>query len=92
VFAAGIGTLVVLRAWGRRHIAATLLLCGGGTLWFLAQVLEHLQWAGPHGDVKVAHYVAMMIPEELGEMCGSALFLLSALVVLKAARCPAGGA
>lgn len=85
VLVAGIGALMVLRAWGRRHSEASLLLVGGGALWFFAQVLEYLQWRGPH-HTKVLHYNWYMVPEELMEMSGSLLFLLSALVVLKRVR------
>jgi hypothetical protein len=86
IVAAGIGWCLVLWSWRGRFQDASRLLIGGAALWFGAQVLEFLQWTGPDRDVKIAHYAWYMVPEELGEMAGSTLFLLSALVVLSSVR------
>ena len=80
--AAGVAGLLLLRSWGRRLPAASLLFVGGGVLWAVAQVLEHLEFVD--GDQPVAHYDLLSVPEELLEMTGSMLFLLCGLVVLRA--------
>jgi hypothetical protein len=60
---------------------ARLMLIGGAAAWFLAQILEQVQW---NGDQRRSGYTEMMVAEELLEMAGSALFLLSMLAALRA--------
>ena len=85
---AGIAALVVLR--GLR--AAQLTFLAGGAAWFVAQALEKIQWGA--GDEPIAHYNLLMVPEELLEYLGSALWFVAFVLVIRhvlarAARTPA---
>jgi hypothetical protein len=82
---AAIAWLAVMRSIGDARFRLCML--GGAACWAIAQVLEALQW---NVDVKVAHYNMYMVPEELLEMTGSALFLLGMLLALRAASRDAG--
>jgi hypothetical protein len=62
-------------------VRARLMLIGGAAAWFLAQIIEQVQW---NGDQRRSGYTEMMGAEELLEMAGSALFLLSMLAALRA--------
>ena len=82
ILAAGVAWLRAMRTLLGDRDPAALLLFGGAAAWFLAQVLEAVQWKdGEH----VAGYYPMMYVEETLEMAGSALFLLT-FVALAAAR------
>jgi hypothetical protein len=52
-------------------------LLAGGAAWAGSFVLEQLQWSG---DVRRAHYGALMITEEMLELGGSFLFVAAALL------------
>jgi len=69
----------------RRHLnerSNVALLVGGAVAWAVALVLELVQnWGGP--PVQAAIYVPAMITEEVLEMTGSTVFLLSAIVALR---------
>ena len=82
IVAAGVAWLMAMRSLLADRHPAALLLGGGAAAWFVAQLLEAVQWKdGEH----VAGYYPMMYAEETLEMAGSALFLL-AFVALGAAR------
>jgi len=72
VVAAGIGALILLRTMPRAAAACFLL---GGACWFGAQVLELVQW---RDDVLIHPF--LVLPEELGEMAGSSLIVISMLL------------
>lgn len=74
VLAAGIGWLFL---WLKGDWPARLLWTGGAACWVLAQGLEAIQWGGFEGDQRVDGYMVMMVAEELLEMAGSSLFLLT---------------
>jgi hypothetical protein len=78
VFAA-VAWIFVMRAFDDRRFRLCML--GGATCWVVAQVFELLEWKG---DVKQPHYNLMMVPEELLEMTGSALFMVGMLLALRA--------
>ncbi|QNG37249.1 hypothetical protein F1C76_12210 [Geodermatophilaceae bacterium NBWT11] len=79
---AGVCFLLALRRyWAIPAFRGTWVL--GAVCWVVSQVLEFLQW---DGDVQRTGYSAMMIPEELLEMLGSASFLVAMLVVVAAMR------
>ena len=78
VAVAAVGALTLLLRWGPGRVSG--LLVAGGGCWFVAQVLEALEW---DGDVERPHYAFYMVPEELLEMSGSALLLLCALWALQ---------
>jgi hypothetical protein len=78
VFAA-VAWIFVMRAFDDRRFRLCML--GGATCWVVAQVFELLEWKG---DVKQPHYNLMMVPEELLEMTGSALFMIGMLLALRA--------
>ena len=79
--------LAVVAWWGvvRRHLnegSNVALLVGGAVAWAVALVLELVQnWGGP--PVHAAIYVPAMITEEVLEMTGSTVLLLSAIVALR---------
>jgi hypothetical protein len=75
----GLAALDLLRRSRDRWVSWLLVL--GGACWAVAVVLEKLEW--PHGDeaLPAAHYVLLMIPEELLEIVGSYL-IANALVLL----------
>jgi hypothetical protein len=58
-------------------------LLAGGAAWAGSFVLEQLQWSG---DVRRAHYGALMITEEMLELGGSLLFVTAALLAGTLAR------
>ena len=63
------------------------LWVAGAASWFVAQTLEQIQW---DGDRLVHEW--MIVPEEILEMTGSALWLIALLVAVRAlasARAPA---
>jgi hypothetical protein len=78
--AGGLVVLVLLR----RHRDVRFLpqaFVAGGACWATSVVLEKLQWTDTgHG----AHYVAMMIPEELLEATGSFLFAVALALLIRA--------
>jgi hypothetical protein len=76
---AGVAWIFVMRAF--RDHRFRLCLFGGAVCWAVAQIFELLEWKG---DVKQPHYNLMMVPEELLEMTGSALFLMAMLLALRA--------
>jgi hypothetical protein len=85
---AGIGALLALR--GLR--VAQLTFLAGGAAWFVAQVFEEIQWGA--NDEPIARYNLLMVPEELLEYLGSALWFVAFVLVIKhvlaqAARPPA---
>lgn len=87
---AGIAALVALR--GVRIAQLTFL--AGGAAWFVAQVLEKIQWSGAGDDEPIAHYNLLMVPEELLEYLGSALWFVAFVLVIRhvlaqSARTPA---
>ncbi len=77
-----VGGVAWLALWRRGRTVARFrpALAAGSAAWFVAQVLEKVQW---HGDVKAAHYDLMMVLEELLEMTGSLLFLIAVLLVAR---------
>lgn len=79
---AGIGALVVLR--GLR--AAQLTFLAGGAAWFVAQTLEEIQWGA--NDEPIAHYNLLMVPEELLEYLGSALWFVAFVLVIRHVLAP----
>jgi hypothetical protein len=81
--AGGVGWLGALRAAWRHGPVTPLLLGAGAAAWFGAQVLEALQWDGTR---HAAHYYLFMYPEEVGEMVGSACFLVALFALARAAR------
>jgi hypothetical protein len=82
VFALAAVAGLLLLARLRRIPGSAALFAAGALLWMVAQLLENLQWKD--ADDKAAHYTPMMVSEELLEMTGSLLFLLAALVALRA--------
>lgn len=85
---AGIGALLALR--GLR--VAQLTFLAGGAAWFVAQVFEEIQWGA--GDEPIARYNLLMVPEELLEYLGSALWFVAFVLVIRhvlaqGARAPA---
>ena len=77
---AGVAWIFVMRAFTDTRFR--LCMIGGAACWTIAQVFELLEWKG---DVKQPHYNLMMVPEELLEMTGSALFMIGMLLALRAA-------
>lgn len=75
---ATITVLVRMRRFERRGATVLLLGCGA---WAISQILEFVQW---RGDEEIAIYVYLMVPEELLEATGSALFLVSGILLVKA--------
>jgi hypothetical protein len=82
---AGVAWIFAMRAF--RDSRFRLCMLGGAACWTIAQVFELLEWKG---DVKQPHYNLMMVPEELLEMTGSALFMIGMLLALRAANRDAG--
>jgi hypothetical protein len=80
---AAVAWVAVLRAIP--NLRFRLYMFGGAACWTITQVFELLEWKG---DVKQPHYNLMMVPEELLEMTGSALFLLGMLLAVRAATLP----
>lgn len=78
ILAAGIAWFLAMRTLLRDRDPIALLLAGGAGAWFVAQVLEAVQWKDGH---HVAGYYPMMYMEETLEMTGSALFLLTFLAL-----------
>ena len=74
---AGLGALLVLR--GLR--VAQLTFLAGGAAWFVAQTLEEIQWGA--NDEPIAHYNLLMVPEELLEYLGSALWFVAFVLVIR---------
>jgi hypothetical protein len=83
----GLATLALMvRLWPMDR-TATLLMIGGGAAWAFAQFLELIQWDGDlAAEHKVPAYVLLMIPEELLEASGSALFCLAGARAIRAIR------
>ena len=83
----GLAALDLVRRAADREVTALFLT--GGACWAIAIVLEKLEWptaALPNGDqVPAAHYVAMMIPEELLEITGSFLFAVALVLLVRRA-------
>ncbi len=79
---AGIGALLVLR--GLR--VAQLTFLAGGAAWFVAQALEEIQWGA--NDEPIAHYNLLMVPEELLEYLGSALWFVAFVLVIRHVLAP----
>jgi hypothetical protein len=67
----------------RDQVATVVMLLVGAGCWGISQVLEALEW---DGDVPQPGYHLMVPAEELLEMCGSALFLLAALAIVRRRR------
>lgn len=90
---AGVLGLMALRRL-RRYPVPFALFLGGGAAWFVAQVLEFVQW---DGFTARPGYVFMMVPEELLEMSGTCLILLCFLRLVlhgpaaERRRAPVGG-
>ena len=69
----------LLVGWAvRGERVVRMLWVAGGTAWGVSQVLEFAQW---DGNVPRAGYYLMMVPEELLEMTGSALWLVALLAM-----------
>lgn len=86
--AGGLVWLAVLRILSADVTAARLWLAGAA-VWVLSQVSEAVQTViEPHGYENVHGAITLhgvlTIPEELGEMLGSTLFLLALIVFLRA--------
>ncbi|MCU1487950.1 MAG: hypothetical protein JWN67_4696 [Actinomycetia bacterium] len=82
----GLAALDLLRR--RRDRAVTGPFLAGSACWAVAVVLEKLEWPHPEvaaQQVPAAHYVAMMIPEELLEITGSFLFALAIVLLIRRA-------
>ena len=77
----GLAWLLVLRRWGARSRPGALLV-GGAAGWFVAQVLEKLEY-GP-GDVMVDGYLLLATVEEVLEDVGSLLWVAAGLYALRA--------
>jgi hypothetical protein len=60
----------------------------GAAAWGVSQTLEHLEWTP--SDTPVRLYNWMMVPEELLEMTGSALWALTLVAICSAARSSRG--
>lgn len=76
----GVAWLLVLRRiWGLARERD--LLVAGAAAWFVAQILETLQWDGAR---QVHGYAVMSGIEETLEVTGSALFVMAALGALRA--------
>jgi hypothetical protein len=75
--AAGVGLLLALR--GLR--AAQLTFLAGGAAWAVAQILEEIQWGSD--DRPIGHYEALVVPEELLEYVGSALWFVALVLVIR---------
>jgi hypothetical protein len=69
---------VVRHLWDRAREPA-LILVGGAAAWIVAQMFEGMQ----RGENHVLLHKWMIIPEELLEMCGSALFGLGLLLAVR---------
>lgn len=67
--------LAVRRLWPSR---SALLLLAGGTCWFVAYLLEDLQWDATNNMHR--YYLSLMVSEELLELGGSLLLAASALL------------
>jgi hypothetical protein len=83
----GLAALGLLRRAGDRAVTVPFLV--GGACWAVAVGLEKLEWPHPEvagQQVPAAHYVAMMIPEELLEITGSFLFALALALALLVRR------
>jgi hypothetical protein len=79
VVVGGVAALMLLQhVWRDRAVSG--LFVAGGAAWGMSLVLEKLEWV--NGE-KSAHYVAMMIPEELLEITGSFLIALSILLLIR---------
>lgn len=74
---AGIGALRALR--GLR--VAQLTFLAGGVAWFVAQIFEQIQWGAD--DEPIARYNLLMVPEELLEYLGSALWFVAFVLVIR---------
>lgn len=72
------GLLAVRRLWPDR---SSFLLLAGGACWFVAYLLEDLQWDA--ADKMHQYYIWMMIPEELLELGGSLLLAAAALLACR---------
>lgn len=70
-------TATLVRVWGQRE--ARLCLVGGAAAWFVAQLLERVQYE----DGKLVHRWTIL-PEELLEMTGSTLFGLALVLFVRA--------
>jgi hypothetical protein len=80
----GLAALDLLRR--ARDRGVTVAFLAGGACWAVAVVLEKLEWPTSslrNGEVKAAHYVAMMIPEELLEITGSYLFAVALALLIR---------
>lgn len=78
----GMAALAVIARMRRNGCRAGInLLLGGATAWFVAQVLEKIQW---DGDRQVHGYYGLATAEELLEMAGSLMFGLAMLALLRA--------
>jgi hypothetical protein len=74
---AAIGFCVLLRdEWSSSD---KWLWLGAGACWFVSQVLERLEWHDH--DIPVRGYLKMMVAEEVLEMIGSMLFMLTMLAI-----------
>jgi hypothetical protein len=89
--AAVAGLLLLSLVWQLRDRsrAAAAMVMAGGLAWAVAAVLELLQW---EGDEEVESYALLMVPEELLELAGIALFALAAIAVLQSWWVTAQGA
>jgi len=74
---AGVGTVIALR--GLR--AAQLTFLAGGGAWFVAQVLEEVQWGSDDQPIRLYNW--LMVPEELLEYVGSALWFVALVLVIR---------
>lgn len=84
ILAGGLAALHVLHVIPSR--SASMLLLIGIAAWGESQILEFAQW---DGDIPRLGYGRLMFAEEVLEMLGSALFLLSALSLLVSGDHPA---
>jgi hypothetical protein len=85
---AGTGGLLVMLEMRRMARPLAGLFLAGGAMWFVAQILEKLEW---NGDEHAQYYTALYVSEELLEIWGSALFAITLLTVASARGTPALG-
>jgi hypothetical protein len=85
---AGIGLLLALR--GLR--AAQLTFLAGGAAWALAEISEEIEWGA--NDTPIRLYDWLMVPEEILEYVGSALWFVAFVLLIRhlLARIPASTA
>ena len=78
IFAVGgvLGALMLRRVWP--HVGARVMLVAAGAAWFVAELLEAIEYDAADG--RVASYDLMVVIEEPLEMTGSALITVALIL------------